>query len=112
MGVSKLDLEAGAGEAGELGQLDNRLCAVHDLYMAQLNVNLDPATENNLGRLMRLRAIRTKSEAVRVALAEAVERATRSGAAAKYSEWLWIGNRVPVNSRVRFTSEDDLWGSS
>ena len=82
------------------------------MYMSQLNVNLDQATEENLRQLMRLRAIRTKSDAVRVALAEAVERATLGRTTVKYAEWLRLGTRVPLNPSARFAGHDDLWGAS
>jgi len=85
---------------------------VQYLYMAQLNLHLDPATERNLSRLMRLRGIRTKSDAVRLALAETVERATRARTVVDYSEWIGLGKRTALNPHPRFSSHDDLWGGS
>lgn len=44
--------------------------------MGQININVTPAFEAALVRLMRLRGIRSKSEAIREAVAESAERAS------------------------------------
>ena len=43
--------------------------------MSQLNINLSGEFEEALERLMRLRRIRTKSDAIRLAIQESLERA-------------------------------------
>jgi hypothetical protein len=77
--------------------------------MPQLNIHLTPAFERALRRLMRLRGITVKSEAVRLAVEEAAERASRASTAGDLSLLRGVGKRAPENARPRFRSEDDLW---
>ena len=58
---------------------------------------------------MRLRRIRTKSDAVRLAVIEAVEREKRVRRAPDFSTWVGLGRRVPENPNPRFRTDDDLW---
>lgn len=76
--------------------------------MPQLNINVTPAFERNLSRLMRARGLRSKSEAIRIAVEEAA-RAAMSGSA-DFQEWLGLGCTEPENPEPRFKSHDDLWG--
>jgi Arc/MetJ-type ribon-helix-helix transcriptional regulator len=77
--------------------------------MPQFNLHLTPDFEKAIDELMRLRRIRTKSDAVRVAVLEAVERERRSRNAPDFSAWLGLGRRAPENPNPRFRSDDDLW---
>lgn len=77
--------------------------------MAQLNVNLTPEFERAMERLMRLRGIATKSEAVRVAVQEAAEQAERDSEQYDFSRLIGLATRSPVNPRPRFRSDDELW---
>lgn len=77
--------------------------------VAQLNINTTPSFEKALQRLMRLRGLTSKSEAVRLAVEEAAERAA-SRRTGRDFEKLWrLGLKVPQNPKPRFTSHDDLW---
>ncbi len=79
--------------------------------MAQMNLHLTPEFERDLARLMKLRGIRTKSEAVRVAVREGVERSQReTGARTDFSAWQGAALAAAVNPEPRFASDDDLWG--
>jgi Arc/MetJ-type ribon-helix-helix transcriptional regulator len=78
--------------------------------MPQLNLHLTEEFEEALDELMRLRQIRTKSEAVRWAVLSAAERERRRRAPAEFSKWLGLGLREPENPHPRFRSDDDLWG--
>ncbi len=79
--------------------------------MAQMNLHLTPEFERDLARLMTLRGIRTKSEAVRVAVREGVERARReAGARADFAAWKGSALGAAVNPEPRFAGDDDLWG--
>jgi hypothetical protein len=78
--------------------------------MAQLNVHLTPDLEHALQRFKELRGLPSKSEAVRVAVHEAVERETRQAPRVDFREWLGLGRRVPLNPNPRFRSHDELWG--
>lgn len=77
--------------------------------MPQLNLHLTPEFEEALGEFMRLRHVRTKSDAIRLAIQEAVEREHRRSKAPDFSRWLGMALRVPGNPNPRFRSDDDLW---
>lgn len=77
--------------------------------MAQLNVHLTPDFENALQRFKDLRGLPSKSEAVRVAVQEALERETRLPPKVDFRDWLGLGKKVPQNPNPRFRSHDDLW---
>lgn len=79
------------------------------MYMAQININVTPSFARKLKTLMKLRRIRTKSEAIRVAVDEALERAKQPPPVTDFSEWLGIGNRGPDRPDRKFLSDDDLW---
>jgi hypothetical protein len=77
--------------------------------MAQMNINVDATFERDLRRLMRARGLTTKSEAVRLAVHEAAERASRAPDGADLGSWLGLGNEPAPNPRPRFATDDDLW---
>lgn len=77
--------------------------------MGQLNIHMTPAFEESLRRLMRARGIRTKSEAIRVAVEEALALASRKARPTQFGDWLGLGNRAPANPKPQFASDDDLW---
>ncbi len=56
---------------------------------------------------MRARRIRSKAEAVRVAVHEAAAAATRGST--DFESWLGLGNEAPLNARPRFPTHADLW---
>jgi len=78
--------------------------------MAQLNIHVRPDFEEDLARLMRLRKIPTKSQAIRLAVHEGVERAAqaRSGPT-DFRRWSGWALRAKVNQQPRFSNDDDLW---
>ncbi len=71
--------------------------------MARLNINLAPEFQDNLQKLMRLRDIASKSEAVCLAVKEAQK--AQNGLAALIG---WA-NQLPENPNPRFKSHDELW---
>lgn len=77
--------------------------------MAQLNMNTTSQFEETLARFMRLRGIRTKSEAIRVAVREGLELAVRTEGHTHFTSWLGAGNGGPLNPSPRFHSDHDLW---
>jgi hypothetical protein len=77
--------------------------------MAQLNLHVTPQFEADLRRLQRLRGVRTKSEAVRLAVRETLERDLRGAARADFHEWVGLGLRAPANPSPRFASDAELW---
>lgn len=78
--------------------------------MAQLNIHLNADLEENLARLVRLKGLRSKSDAVRIAVKEAVERETRMRTTIDFRQWIGLGLKAPVNRKPRFQSDDDVWG--
>ncbi len=75
--------------------------------VAQINLNVTPDFERNLRRYMRARGLRTKSEAIREAVREALGLIERRAAPGELDGWLGLaegGRRRP-----RFISEDQLW---
>ena len=77
--------------------------------MAQFNLNMTPEFEKVLEQLMRIRGFRTKSEAVRTAVQEALERERRKVQSVDYQSWVGLACRVPENPHPRFQSDNDLW---
>ncbi len=77
--------------------------------MAQINLHVPLAFEKALVRFMRLRGIRTKSEAIRLAVQEGLDRACRRSANINFGTWIGLAKRVPLNPSPRFKSDDDLW---
>jgi hypothetical protein len=75
--------------------------------MAQLNLNTTPSFERALARFMRARGIRSKSEAIRVAVEESAAAASRGSA--DFESWLGLGTQAPINARPRFATHADLW---
>jgi len=77
--------------------------------MPQLNLHLSPEFEQALAEFMRHRHIRTKSDAVRLAVLEAVERERRAYRAPDFSQWIGLGKQAPENPHPKFQSDADLW---
>ena len=63
-----------------------------------------------LRRLMTRRGIGTKSEAIRIAVQEAADRADADALEPIDFTAIWEeGRRLPRNPSPRFASDDDLW---
>jgi Arc/MetJ-type ribon-helix-helix transcriptional regulator len=56
--------------------------------MAQVNVHVTPEFDEALGRLVRLRGLRSKSEAIRWAVVEALDREIGRSQTADFRAWL------------------------
>lgn len=78
--------------------------------MAQLNINLTPEFERDLALFMRMRNIRTKSEAIRTAVREGVQRSQRASPQVDFSSWIGMARGRKRGRRPRFRTDDDLWG--
>lgn len=79
--------------------------------MAQINVHVTPEFEQALGRLVRLRGLRSKSEAIRSAVLEALEREIGRTGKVDFRDLLGAANAAPLNPNPRFRSDDELWES-
>ena len=75
--------------------------------MKQLNLNVTQEFERELRVFMKRKGIANKSEALRRAVHEAVERT--SAPKPDYRSWLGMGLKAPLNPRPRFRTQDDLW---
>lgn len=76
--------------------------------MSQINLHTTPAFERALAKLMKLRGLRSKSEAIRAAVEEAAQRAARRPSA-DFREWIGLGKTAADGPAPRFSSDDDLW---
>lgn len=76
--------------------------------MRQLNLNVTPSFERDLRQFMKQRRITRQSDAIRLALREAVARAD-AGGDYDFRSWLGLGLKAPLRRKPRFHSEDDLW---
>ena len=79
--------------------------------MSQLNIHMTPRFARALSRFMKARGIKTKSEAVRTAVEEALNRETAI-AATNWSEMLGIANKGPLKPKDQWLTEDELWESN
>ncbi len=78
--------------------------------MAQLNMHLTPEFEDSLATFMRVRGLRTKSEAIRVAVREGLQRALQQTRTTDFAAMRGLATAVPENPDRRFRDEDELWG--
>jgi len=76
--------------------------------MSQITIHLTAEFEQALADFMRLRQIKTKSDAIRAALQEALEREQRRRMTPDFSRWVGLGTQAPENPAPRFRSDDDL----
>jgi len=77
--------------------------------MNQLNIRVTHSFEAALEELMRRRGLKSKSQAVRLAIAEALEREAGIRETPDFRSWIGLALVGPVNPAPRFTSDDDLW---
>ena len=77
--------------------------------MSQLNIHMTPAFERVLKRFMEIREIRTKSEAIRLAVEESLDRELRNASSTDFTSWLGLGKAAAENLAPRFPSHDALW---
>ncbi len=78
--------------------------------MAQRNIQLQPVVEKELVKFMHLGGLRDESEAIQVAVREALERA--AGASSErpdFRRWLGAALHAPASGRPRFRGDDALW---
>ena len=77
--------------------------------MAQLNLNLTREFLKDLQTYMKLKGIPTKSEAIRCALREGVQRLTAARRQTSYRDWIGKALKAPPREGVKFKDEDSLW---
>jgi hypothetical protein len=74
--------------------------------MAQINLHTTPEFETQLALLMRLKAIPSKSEAIRMAVAEQAKAAQMSHLRRDFSALVGL---IKPTQPARFTHDDALW---
>ncbi len=77
--------------------------------MSQLNINMTPEFESDLERYMKKQGLKQKSEAIRRAVSEALERLKSKKNTTDFESWYGVALKAPLNAHPRFNSEDDLW---
>ncbi len=80
--------------------------------MSQLNINMSAQFEADLTSFMRLRGIRSKSEAVRVAIREGLERSSPPPAGGSFRSWLGLAGPPDSQTPESPLTEDELWSST
>jgi len=78
--------------------------------MTQLNMHMTPDFERELTKFMKIRRLKTKAEAIRIAIREGLHHSVQAEPI-NFSDWIGLGKEVPENKKPRFHSDDDLWSS-
>jgi Arc/MetJ-type ribon-helix-helix transcriptional regulator len=77
--------------------------------MPQINIHLTDEFSRQIDRLVLVGAFPSKSEAIRAAVRETLERRTIDARPADFSAWRGLAGPGRGNPRRRFRSDDDLW---
>jgi metal-responsive CopG/Arc/MetJ family transcriptional regulator len=77
--------------------------------MGQINLRVTEEFEQTLARFMRVRGIRSKSEAIRAAIREGLQAATDRKGHVHFRAWLGAAAGPGENPNPRFKSDDELW---
>lgn len=77
--------------------------------MAQINIHVTADFERDLKRLMRARKLDNKSEAIRLAVRESLQRLESEKRRADIRKLIGIARGDGENPNPRFTDEDQLW---
>ena len=80
--------------------------------MSQLNMQVTRQFQIELRRLMQARGIHSKSEAIRRAVSEALERTLSAEGRVDYLAWVGMAEACGQNPSPRFKTHDDLWESA
>lgn len=76
----------------------------------QLNILLDSELKKQISELMRTHKLRKKSDAIRLAVSEAINRLTFGQGVASLRSSLGVALSVgKINNRNKFKTHDDLW---
>lgn len=77
--------------------------------MTQINLHVTPEFEKELQQLMKVKQLKTKALAIRIAVKECLAHSIAQKIPTDFSQWAGLANQVPMNSKPRFSSDDDLW---
>ena len=92
-------------------QLTSLHPCTYSVLMSQINFHTTPEFNTALGDYMRIRGLKTKSEAIRQAVFDALEAATTGSGSCDFGSWLALAADAVRNPAPRFISHDDLWES-
>ena len=79
------------------------------VHMPQLNMHISSEFDRELAKWMELRGIATKSEAIRAAVRESLERLRAARRPRDYRELVGLATPTVPISRRQFKTDDDLW---
>jgi hypothetical protein len=103
----------GSAQVGSTGLKIKLSRRAQDPGQLASKMRLLPAVANKLGqdlhRLLRVRKITTKSEAIRLAVRESLERSLQETSSVNYREWIDLAKGGGENLQPRFRSHDELW---
>jgi hypothetical protein len=77
--------------------------------MGQLNIHMSPGFEQKLKRYMQVRQIKTKSDAVRTAVDEALQLAKKAPTV-NLRDLYGAGKKLRQRPRKSWLKDNDLWG--
>ena len=77
--------------------------------MPQLNMHVSDEFNAALRQFMRIRGIKSKSEAIRQAVFEGLKRSYDESIPCDFESFFGAALEAPVNPKPRFKSDDDLW---
>jgi Arc/MetJ-type ribon-helix-helix transcriptional regulator len=77
--------------------------------MSQLNIHMTQEFARDLNRLMKNLKVKSKAEAIRVAVRECLEHALEKRTPTDFRTWIGRAKEMPLNKKPRFKSDDDLW---
>lgn len=78
--------------------------------MTQINLHVTAEFEKELEQLMKVKQLKTKTLAIRIAVKECLEHAIAAQKIpSDFSHWIGLGNQATMNEKPRFESDDDLW---
>jgi hypothetical protein len=76
--------------------------------MGQFNLNISEAFEKDIATYMKFKNIKFKSQAIREAISECLEK-YRNPQLADFKSWLGAGNKAKRNPKPRFKNRGQLW---
>jgi hypothetical protein len=79
------------------------------ISMRQLNIHMSPGFARDLQKFMKIRRIKTKSEAIRTAIKEGIVHSADLMRPTDFNAWLGLGLQVPLNKYPKFKTDNDLW---
>lgn len=85
---------------------------VHAIYndMAQLNLNLNEEFSRDLQELMDKRRIKTKADAIRIAVKETLKSLTLEPEKnIDFTQWIGLAKSPAKRRRVRFKTHAEVW---